>query len=448
MKKEVIVLSTTGMLGTGFSEDSFRYALAQKPDVIAADCGSTDSGPYSLGKGVSNKSKAAIKRDLRLMLLGGIENNIPVLVGSAGTAGGDKNLAWTVDIVREIAKEENLHFKMAVIHSELSKDTLRKYIQAGKVRPLSPAPNLTEASIDDMEHIVGLIGSEPFIHALENGAEVVIAGRSSDVSIFAAVPRMKGFNSGATWHAAKLLECGAACVEFRLYPDCMMAWITEDSFCIEPPNPKMRCTPVSCVSHALYETSNPFDLIEPGGILHIKDAVYEAVNDRRVKISGSKIEVSKQYTIRLEAARFRGYRQFVIGAIRDPLVIKQLDNFLQEAQTSVFKKVEQSLGLKYKKDFDYVNKVYGKSDKYTPEEVCVLIQVVAKTPEDAVAIGNIAWHTVLHHPIHEWSGSQSNLAFPFSPPSIVGGEAYEFCLNHVVEVEDPLELCNIEYEPL
>ena len=448
MKKEVLVLSVSGMIGSGFSEETFYRALEMKPDVVACDCGSTDSGPYSLGKGVCNKSRASIKRDIRLMLLGGMKNQVPVLIGSAGTAGGDLNLAWTLDIVREIAREEDLHFNLSIIHSEISRETLRKYWKDGKVKPLNPAPEITDAAIDEMAHIVGLMGTEPYIHAMEQGAQVVLAGRSSDVSIFAAVPCMMGLTEGPTWHAAKLLECGAACVELRQYPDCMMAWIGEDSFRIEPPNPIMKCTPVSCVSHALYETSNPFDQVEPGGILHIKDAVYEAVSDRAVRISGSRIEKTSQYTIRLEAARFLGYRQYVIAAVRDPLVIGQLDSFLDGAKAGAIRRMKQSLGLEYGKDFDFIIKVYGNSKNYAPDEICLLMQVVAKTEEDAAALGDIAWHSILHHPIPEWSGSQSNLAFPFSPPSVKGGEAYEFCLNHVVEVDDPLELFSFEYEQL
>jgi len=40
---------------------------------------------------------------------------VPLLIGSANTAGGDVHLAGLVDIVREIATEENLSFRMAVI---------------------------------------------------------------------------------------------------------------------------------------------------------------------------------------------------------------------------------------------------------------------------------------------------------------------------------------------
>ena len=39
-----------------------------------------------------------------------------VIIGSAGTSGSDAGLAWMVDTVREIAREQGLHFKLATIH--------------------------------------------------------------------------------------------------------------------------------------------------------------------------------------------------------------------------------------------------------------------------------------------------------------------------------------------
>ena len=44
MKKEFKILSPNGILGYGFPEDSFNIGIAQKPDLIAVDAGSTDPG--------------------------------------------------------------------------------------------------------------------------------------------------------------------------------------------------------------------------------------------------------------------------------------------------------------------------------------------------------------------------------------------------------------------
>ena len=52
MKKEMKILSCTGIVGYGFPEESFFAGVAQKPDLIACDAGSTDPGPYYLGAGI------------------------------------------------------------------------------------------------------------------------------------------------------------------------------------------------------------------------------------------------------------------------------------------------------------------------------------------------------------------------------------------------------------
>jgi hypothetical protein len=56
-------------------------------------------------------SAPAVKRDTEIMMTRAINGGIPLIIGSAGTSGSDTGLAWMVDIVREIAREQNLHFK-------------------------------------------------------------------------------------------------------------------------------------------------------------------------------------------------------------------------------------------------------------------------------------------------------------------------------------------------
>jgi len=300
--KEIRVLSATGMLGSGFREETMQRGMALKPDFIGVDSGSTDPGPYYLATGDTHFSDSAYKRDWRLILLAARAGKIPAIVGSACTAGTDSQVERLVRITREIAREDKLNFKLAVIRSEQNKDYLKEKLRAGKITPLANAPKLDEAVIDRSAHIVGMCGIEPFVEALQNGAEVVIAGRSSDTSVFSAMPVMKGFNPATVWHAAKILECGAACVVLRKYPDCMFARITDDDFIVEPPNPDYRCDPTSVASHNLYENSTPYELVEPSGVLNTFNARYEALSDRAVRVSGSSFKHAKRFTIKLVGA--------------------------------------------------------------------------------------------------------------------------------------------------
>ena len=91
---ELKVMATTGMVGYGYTEEAFRYGISQGMDFIAADAGSMDPGPHYLGEGVPFVSEAAIKRDLSLMLEAAVENNIPMLIGSAGGGGGAPRSSW------------------------------------------------------------------------------------------------------------------------------------------------------------------------------------------------------------------------------------------------------------------------------------------------------------------------------------------------------------------
>ena len=454
MTKEVKVLALSGMLGSGFLESSYRIALSWDPDFIGCDAGSTDGGPTSLGNAECSYSKAAVKRDLRLALMGARERRIPLLIGSAGTAGGDINLAWTVDIAKEIAREEGLHFKLAIIHSEQRKDYLKKKLAEGKIRPLKPAPLFDEKVIDRSEHIVGMMGAEPFIRALEEGAEVVIAGRSSDTSIYAAIPIQRGFSPGPVWHAAKILECGAACVTHRTRGDCMFARIGQGYFVMEPPNPEYACTPVSVAAHTFYETSSPIHLYEPSGMVDTSTAVYEAESDRVVRVTGSGFVPASAYSIKLEGAEKVGYQAICIAGIRDPVLIGQIDSWLDVLREKVKQRVSEMFGEKAANGGYIFNvRIYGRNGvmgyreplKDQPcHELALVMEATAPTQEMASGIMGMAGHAGLHQAIPQWKGFTSNFAFPYSPKQIARGPVFRFNVNHLVEPADPYEMFPME----
>src|SRR5437868_9902099 len=166
------LVSATGMLGSGFRPDSLDKAIELGARMIGCDAGSTDPGPGPLATGNCMFAKAAVKRDTEIMLGRAVKAGIPLVIGSSGTGGGDAGLGWMLDIVREIAREGGLHFKLAAIHSEVSKDTVREHLRAGKARALPPSPPLAEADIDDALHIVAMMGSEPIQEALGARAQV------------------------------------------------------------------------------------------------------------------------------------------------------------------------------------------------------------------------------------------------------------------------------------
>jgi hypothetical protein len=451
--KEIRVLSATGILGSGFREETLQRAMDLKPDFIGADSGSTDPGPHYLGSGETLFSDSAYKRDLRLILLAARAAKVPAIIGSACTSGSDPQLERLVGIAREIAREEKLNFKLAAIHSEQNKDYLKRKLREGRISPLANAPVFDEQVIERSAHIVGMAGIEPFVEALDNGAEVVIAGRSSDTSIFSAMPTMRGLNPATVWHAAKILECGAACVVLRKYPDCMFAVIRDDHFIIEPPNPDYRCDPASVASHNLYENSTPYELVEPSGVLNTYAAKYEALSDRAVKVSGSTFEPAQRYTIKLEGAELAGYQSIIIGSVRDPIILRQFDSWMSGLMQAARDRIAAVFGAGIDSRYKFDVRVFGKNATMGPlesetaigHEVGLLFQVTAGTQELATALIKSVSHIAVHYPVPEWTGLITSIAYPYSPAEIARGPSYRFNMNHVVEPASPLEMFSIDY---
>jgi acyclic terpene utilization AtuA family protein len=450
--REIRILSPTSILGAGFRVESLQRGMEWNPDVIACDGGSTDPGPFFLGSGELYFSRESIKRDLELMLLAARSAKIPLLVGTAVGAGTDTQLAVAVQIVHEIAAEHGLSFRLAAVHCEPDREYLKERYRNGKIRPLNNAPRISEDTFDRSSRIVAMAGVEPYQAALEAGAEVVLSGRSTDAAIFASVPTYRGFSPGPAWHAAKILECSAACVVQRKYADPMFAWIRDDHFIVEPPNPEYRCSPVSVASHTLYENGSPYELIEPNGTLFSDAARFEAESDRAVRVSGSRFEVAPTTSNKLEGAELVGYQTIVVGGIRDPVIIRQLDSWLEGVETTIRRRIEQIYGPDMSPQVQVTFRRYGVDGvmgvmEPTPamgHEVGILVEITAPTQAIADSIGKAAAHVAAHYAVPEYSGLITALAFPYSPGELSRGPVYRFNLNHVVEPEQPLDPFRVE----
>jgi len=298
-----------------------------------------------------------------------------------------------------------------------------------------------------------MAGPEPFMEALEGGAQVVVAGRSSDTSIFACVPLLMGLPPGPVWHAAKILECGAGAVSKRLHPDCLLARVSEDGFEVEPPNPTFACTPLSVASHNLYEASSPFELHEPSGTLDLTNCRYESVDTRRVKVTGSAFHETSRYSIKLEGVRLAGYSCYFIGGIRDPFLLRQLESWQSNLEAALHRRFQELHGPHVAQKYQLVIRRYGvdgvmgqqEPDPRVSNEIGLMLEVIADSQDLAFGLTKTAAHFALHYPIDEWTGLISTLAFPHSPPEVNRGPVYEFTIDHAVEPNDPMEMFTINY---
>lgn len=448
--KELRVLSPTAILGYGFPMESFVEGMKRKPHVIAVDAGSTDPGPYYLGAGTSFTDRNSVKRDLEIMIPAAIEAGIPLIVGTAGGSGGRPHVELTVDIVKEIIRERQLSLKLAVIQSEFDKEFVKDQVRKGNISPLFPVKEIDEADVQESTRIVAQMGEEPFIEALNNGAQVIIAGRSYDPSVFAALALDQGFDKGLALHMGKILECAAIAALPGSGSDAMFGYLREDHFELEPLSPNRKCTTLSVAAHTLYEKTNPYILPGPGGAINLHDAKFEQVTDRRVRVSGSRFVPTEEYFVKLEGVKKSGYRTISCAGVKDPIMISKIDSITQ----SVRERVENNFENYGIKDFFLDFKIYGRNgvmsmfegiEQETSSELMIIIEAVAQTQEQANTICGFARSTMLHFGYEGRIATAGNLAFPFSPSDAKMGEVFEFNVYHLMKVDDPKALFTIEY---
>lgn len=445
------LLSVSSILGYGFPDASLTAGLEHDPHFIGVDGGSTDPGAYYLGSGESLNSRKAMKRDLRLMLLGAVPRRIPVVIGTCGGAGGEPHLQEVAALAREVARGEGLKFRMALIHAEQNRDQVNSWLREGRISALRNVPELTEATVARAARIVGMMGAEPFMRALEGGADVVLAARASDAASWAACAMHRGLPAAPAWYAGKMLECGTASATPKGH-DCLLTTVHRGYIDLEPTNPARRCTPLSVATHALHENASPTLHEEPGGLLDATDCEFTAISDRAVRVSGMRWR-TRPYDIKLEGAEFVGFRAITICGTRDPILISQIDSYLQSVRDDVAARAA-AFGVSPEK-YHLVFHVYGKDGvmgaaepvrQFSSHELGIVVEVVSPSEEDAKAVLAIARVVV---PKVDFPGrlcKSGNMAFPFSPSDIPVGPTYKFSVFHVVRTDDPYGMFPVEYE--
>jgi hypothetical protein len=386
------------------------------------------------------------------MLRAAIGAGIPLMIGTSGGAGGDPHLDLTAQLVRDIAAEEGLHFRMALIRAEPPRTELQRRLAAGRIHPLSNQPALTSETLGRASRVVAMMGPEPFMEALDNGAQVILAGRASDPAPWAAAAIRAQLPLAPAWYAGKMLECGAT-PSIPKGHDCLLVTVREDGVECEPMNPIRRCTPLSIANHSLHENSSPIHHIEPGGMLDTSDCRFDALSDRAVRISGMRWTPASQYTVKLEGVEMAGYRSISICGTRDPLLIARLPLFLEEVRGIVREKA-QAFGAA-PESYTLTIRTYGLDGvmgarepvrDVAGHEVGFVIEVIADTQEIAAAVLGIARTNMLHTDFPGRLCREGNMAFPFSPSDIPVGPVFRFSIYHVLELDDPREIFPISYE--
>lgn len=444
-------LGASGQLGYGIPTPAFNAGLARQPDLIGCDMGSIDIGPTYLGKGEMATSPVATRRDLRKVLMGARKADVPLVIGSAGSAGAAPHLEAALGMIRDIARAEGLHFRMAVIRADMPRTLLKQAVRDGRMTGMDGMAPLTEQDIDDAAHIVGQMGMGPFRRALAEGVDVIIAGRACDTAIFASLPTMLDFPPGISGHMAKIIECASLCC----VPggrDTILATLDQDGFELESMNPARRATPTSVAAHSLYEQADPYSVTEPEGRVDLRDANYAALDDRRTRVAGARWVPSSNPTIKLEGAACIGERAVLLAGAADPRFIARHAEILP----AVAEVVRELVCEDQPQDYTLRFRVYGvdgvrgfaPDGEPTPGEAFIMGECIAPTRERAAEVVRTTKQYLLHHGYPGRLSTAGNLAFPFTPPEVSLGPAYRFSVYHLMQVPDADLLFPMEIESL
>lgn len=443
------ILIPSGALGLGNDTQALDRGIAAGPDIIAIDGGSTDSGPSYLGRGVSKYARSSTKAEWKGLVATRARAGCPLVIGTAGTCGTDSMVDWMVGITRECLTELGLTARIATLKSEQDPAAMATALAAGRITPLANAPQIDADIVAGCSHIVALAGAEQIAAALATGADIIIAGRTTDTATIAALPLTRGDHAGAAWHGAKVGECGALCAT---HPQTGVLQLDIDAtgFTVAPLAPQAACTPQTVAAHMLYENSDPFILFEPGGHLDVTRATYTARDPRSVRVEGANWVPAPTYKVKLEGARRAGFQSILLTLVRDSRYVANIRDWCAQIEDRHAARVAARMGLgaqDYRLELRLigVDATLGALETAAPAaaEVGVLAIVTAATQEAAQDIIKLLNPLVLHHPLTP-EEDQPTFAFPFSPPEIDRGAAWEFCLNHVLALDDPMAAFRLE----
>jgi hypothetical protein len=449
MKEELRIHCSNGHLGFApTKEESFWIGAKTKPDYYCCDSGSDDIGPVPLGADKCVSHKEWQKHDLELMLLASREQGVPMIIGSAGDTGTNSRVDMYVEMIRNLAKKHHMkEFKLAYFYSEVDKEYLRKKMESGEVvEGLDGRSNLTIEELDKTNRIVAVAGVHPFIKALEMGADVIIGGRSSDVAVFAAAGIHEGFPESISYYAGKVLECASFCCEPYGAKETIIGTLTKDDVKVTAMNPAQRCTIASVAGHAMYERSNPYFEYVAGGMMDMRECVYEQYDEKTCRITGAKfIPIKGKTRVKLEGSGKVGERYLGMAGIRDPYTIKHIDEVIRWAKDQVKERFE---GREYQLSY----RIFGKNGvmgdlepikEPKSHELMVIVEGVAPTQEVAEEVTLIGTRQIFYARLPEVKGTAGTAAFVLDEVIEIS-PAYRWTMNHTVEVDDPLELFPIQ----
>jgi hypothetical protein len=437
------IICPNGHLGFApLKPESFAIGVAAGPDFIAADSGSDDIGPGPLGTDTSTSPLAWQTHDLEEMLLAARAKDVPMIIGSAGDTGTNSRVDLYVSVIQELARKHGLKkFRLGYFYSEVDREFLRAKIRSGDaIEGLEGRDPLSEAELNATSRVVAMAGAHPFRALLEQGADVIIGGRSSDAAIFAAAALHRGHDEALSYYLGKVLECASFCAEPYGGKETVLGEIVDGGVQVTAMHPDQRCTVASVAGHAMYERSNPYYEWVAGGMLDMSQCRYEQISEKTTRVTGPRFVPAERVRVKLEGAAKVGERYVGMAAVRDPYTIAHIDEVIGWARQQVRERFGET-------GYELHYTVYGRDGVMGPlepvktpaHELCIVVQAVAPTKEMAEELCITATRQLFYARLPDVKGTAGSVAFVLDEV-LPASPAYRWSVNHTVAVDDPMEL--------
>jgi len=185
-----------------------------------------------------------------------------------------------------------------------------------------------------------------------------------------------------------------------------------------------------------------------GGKLDMGLCRYEQWDEKTVRITGKHflLEAGKIH-FKLEGSGKIGERFIGIVGIRDPYMIQNLDKVIGWAKSHVEEKFDP-------KEYQLFYHIYGKNGvmgdlepvkEIKSHELCVVVEGIADTKEKAELVTLTGSRQIFYARLPDVKGTAGTAAFIIDGV-LAAPAAYRWTLNHLLPMEDPMELFEIHQE--
>ena len=215
-------------------------------------------------------------------------------------------------------------------------------------------------------------------------------------------------------------------------------------------NPDRRATPTSVAAHSLYEQADPFTVREPDGTLDLTHARYEAVDDRRARVSGA---TWRDTTPDDQAGRCAQDRRTGGAAVRvrRSAVHRAVQGAAAEsgrpgAEPGMRGPAAWTIRCGSGSMASTACGWWCRKTNRRRARCSSWASASRRRGERASEVVRTCKQFMLHFGYPGRLSTAGNLAFPFTPPEVSLGPAYRFNVYHLLHVDDADALFPVEIE--